>query len=572
MRQKPEIPKSQIEAIDKIGQTGIINWLQASGIKTHKKSDFEWKQHSFLLQPLTDWTPTLVFRKPTQIGVSTTAILKMLYKACLSPLAIIYTLPTTPEQRKFVSARIDPIVENSWYLREKLRPEGVLQADSTELKRIGDSSIYFKGSYVSHIAQVVDADILINDEYDFSKQEVLEDYEERLEGASSLGWHWAFSVPSVPNFGISKLFENSCQYYWFIRCSRCNHLQTLDFFQNVDLVKKRYICAKCKNELREEDRAKGAWVAKYPDRSIHGYQFSHLMCPWISAERIIEKREKARNEKHFFNYTLGLPYEPKGSSLADSDFWKLVGDYEEIKFGKDTIFGIDQGDVFHVAIGKLEPDKESNAYKKKIVALKIVDTKEKLLDLFKSYGMNFGLMDLLPNKHTAKELRDKLKGRLYLAHYQTTLSLKEDFDICKWDVANRSVTINRSESLDSLFKSLYDKKWEFPRLAIHFKSVVEHFKNLKAEYVVKYGRNLKVYRNTGPDHFAHAINLLNIAFSAPRFILGKSSFNEKSASVRYSGGPLSPNHVDIRDSRFLDKSIPTTRGGFTRVDVLQDNA
>jgi hypothetical protein len=53
----------------------------------------------------------------------------------------------------------------------------------------------------------------------------------------------------------------------------------------------------------------GEWLAKYPDRKRHGYWFSQMMAPWVSAERVIEQYEES-NIEFFNNFVLGKAYTP----------------------------------------------------------------------------------------------------------------------------------------------------------------------------------------------------------------------------------------------------------------------
>ena len=166
-----------VEEVDSLSKTSILNWISAINLKTGKRSRIEFSDHAFLVQPLTDWVKTLVFKKCIQAGLSTLALLKISYKACLNAISVIYTLPSTGDVRKFTAARLDPMIENSPYLIKKLKPQGIAMADSTEFKRLGESFLYFRGSWAEHQAQSIDADILVIDELDFSKPDIVDLYE-----------------------------------------------------------------------------------------------------------------------------------------------------------------------------------------------------------------------------------------------------------------------------------------------------------------------------------------------------------------------------------------------------------
>lgn len=508
--------------------------------------------------------------KAGQVGLSTLALLKILFIVSVKDISVVYTLPTTSDARKFVAARVDPLIEGSEYLRAKMRPYGTTLADSTELKRIGNSCLYFRGSWTEQQAQSIDADIVSFDELDFSKPDIRDMYRERLEGSTSLHWEYSFSVPSRPGFGIASLFEKTNQYIWMIRCPRCNRLQSLEFETNIDKAKKIFICRYCQAKIIDNDRRSGVWIPRYPHRDSHGYQFSRLMCPWISAKRILELEERAPTIKHFKNYTLGQPHTEETRLISDQEIWALTGNYEQPSTAESTIVGIDQGDVFHIAIGRLEKIHDTNLYRKKIIALVKAKTPEEVEDILNRYDMRAGIIDAMPNKHTAKQLAEKFRGRLFLAYYSTGLTAKERYDLVRWTPNEATVEIQRTESLDRLMESIYKREFILPRLSENVKVLISHFRNIAVDYQSRYGLTVKIWRSAGADHFVHALNYLNIAFEkAPGYLTGGKGIE---TSVRYSAGR---SHLytdkDLSEARVpeLEELQRRRRKGPILIDVLQ---
>jgi len=559
----PEL--KNLEAIDQLSAGSIINWIQLIGLKTPKGWPFEWKDHGYLIQPLTDWAPRLVFKKASQLGFSLISLLKILYQASRRGISTIYTLPTTSDVRKFVAARVDPMIENCPYLYAKMRPTGSALADSTELKRIGNSTLYFRGSFAETVAQTIDSDINVIDELDFSKPDIAEMYEERLEGSNSLNWMYQFSVPSIPGFGVDKLYEDSCQYKWYVRCSKCSKLQTLSFEYNIDQIKRIYVCKFCKNELTDEDRRSGIWVAKYPERPVHGYHISQLAAPWISADRILKKEEKARSKKHFYNYTLGEAYHMQTRLITENEIYGMQTGPEESSSAQATVFGIDQGDNFYVAIGRLEKIEDSKLFQKRILALRIVKSEEDLQDLIKRFDMRLGIMDAMPNKHTANKLAELYKGRLFLAFYQTGRAAKEKFELSQWNLSAQQVHIQRTESLDKLIESLDKRQWVLPALSENVKVLIKHVKNISINYSILFGQKTKLYVKSGPDDFFHALNYLNIAFEkSSRFMLGSGTATPQ---VKY--GRIGLDEIKKDEIPSVEEIQSERQGGFTHIDISE---
>lgn len=557
--------QKNLEAVDQLSAGSIISWIQLIGLKTPKRLPFEWSNHAFLVQPLMDWSSRIVIKKAAQLGFSTGILIKILYQASRKGISTIYTLPTTTDVRKFVAARVDPMIEGCPYLYTKMRPLGSALADSTEFKRIGNSTLYFRGSFAEQVAQTIDSDINVIDELDFSKPAIAEMYEERLEGSDSLNWMYQFSVPSIPGFGIDKLYEESCQYQWYIRCSKCLKLQCLSFEYNIDRKNKEFICKFCKTIIEDDDRRSGVWIPKFPERLVHGYHVSQLAAPWISAERILKKEEKARSKKHFYNYTLGEAYHMQTKLITEKEIYGMQTGPEEPSSAAATIFGVDQGDNFYVAIGRLEKIEGTNNYQKRILALRVVKSEEDLQDLINRFDMRFGIMDAMPNKHTAIKLAGLFKGRLFLAYYQTGRAAKEKFELCKWNLSAQQVHIQRTESLDKLVESLDKTQWVLPMLSENVKVLVKHVKNVSVNYLTHFGQKTKVYVKNGPDDFFHVLNYLNIAFEkSPRFMAGPGS---SAPEVRYGSRGLDETDKDEIPS--VEEIQNERRGGFTHLDVLE---
>ena len=364
-----------------IESASIAPWIQLINLSTSKGTPLTWNNHPFMVQPLMDWSKNIVFKKPTQIGFSTIAIVKMLYKASREKISVIYTLPTTSDVRKFVTARVDPMLETCPYLGQKMKPYGTTLADSTELKRLGGSSLYFRGSWTEQQAQSIDADIVVIDELDFSKPEIAEMYEERLEGSGSLGMMYQFSVPSIPGVGIDRLYDDSCQFEWYNKCPHCKRLQALNIFENLDRTNRIYRCKFCKSEITDDARRSGIWIARYPNREVHGYHISQLAAPWISADRLIVKEEKAKSKKHFYNYSLGLAYHMQSKLIGDKEIYRMVTGPEPVNSAEGTVVGIDQGDIFYIAIGRLEKIKDTEMYQKRIINLITAEDEEEVKNI-----------------------------------------------------------------------------------------------------------------------------------------------------------------------------------------------
>lgn len=300
--------------------------------------------------PMNDMSPLQVWLKPPQIGASEGQILKTFFVAKKLKKDIIYTLPTQGDVHDMAGGKINRIVAQNPILGTWVKDH-----DTVEQKSIGDNIIHYRGSFTTKSAMMVSSSLNVHDELDASDQSVIEQYETRLQ-AQAGGWRWYFSHPSVTDFGVDKFWQQSDQKHWFIVCPHCKVKQFLSFPENIDKDKKCYICSKCKGTLSDEDRTNGKWIPKYSkewqedngiSKPFSGYWISQLMCPWITAGKILDDYAN-KPADYFYNYVLGLPYAGGESKLSQKHlFQNLSGqpdaalDKERIVIGIDTGFRID---------------------------------------------------------------------------------------------------------------------------------------------------------------------------------------------------------------------------------------
>jgi len=351
------------------------------------------------------------------------------------------------------------------------------------------------------------------DELDFQKPEVKEMWEERTEGSSSLNTIYWVGYPSIPGFGIEDLFEQSDQRSWYIKCGHCDKLQTLTWPDSIDFVSEIYACKYCKKELSDEMRRRGIWKAKFQNREIHGYYINKLMAPWISAAHIID-RFKKDTPKKFFNFTLGLPYISKKSDINDEVIAKSYVDEDEfMKFRQDTrtkvICGIDQGDIFHLLIVLC------NGRDLLVSASEELKSEDDLKAKLKLYKPDIVVMDMFPNRHTSRKIREDYgRDKFFMGKERNWSETTKDRQYYKLDRFTGELSIERTESIDDMIEMIVNGTIRFRRTMPRLKrvskddepGVIDMIKNLVPDIVEQHGRMRRIYRAIGPDHYGHALN------------------------------------------------------------------
>jgi len=462
-------PLSQNELVDeyrKLSNVDTDAWIDNYQIKNEKGDSIEWESHYFLVDIYNDQSDNLVVMKPAQVGMSTLEILKNVRDAEMCRMDIIYTLPSDNDVTVFVGGKVNRIIANNPHLGELTADK-----DSVEQKQIGKSMIYFRGTWTKKAAIMVTADRLVHDEKDSSKQDVIADYQARLQHSKFKQTH-VFSHPSVPNSGVDVEWQLSDQKEWFIKCPHCQKEQFLSWNtedprkMSVDIVNKQFICKKCHGILDRKDRAIGRWVARY-DRSKHpeikwsGYHISLLMAPWVMAAEIVEKYNDVMKGKQtmdfFFNKVLGLPYAGGGNTVTE-DMVKGAWTPEKNLYQGRLVIGVDTGVKLRYVVGNLQGlvnyGEMTDYMPDDVNKLALNQTLEYFLVKFPNSVM---VIDQGGDIIGSRKLREKYPGRVYLCHYARD---RKTMQLIRWGEKEESgnVLADRNRMIQLLADEWRDKR------------------------------------------------------------------------------------------------------------------
>lgn len=298
----------------KLEASSALAWTLFNDFKTETGDKLEVHDRKYLVDVFEDNSKSIAIKKSSQVAFSTTFIIKCFHLAYFNKMNIAFTLPTNKIVQDFVKPKVNPLVLQNPTIGK------IITEDSQTLKKVGSNFIYFRGSWGEREAITISLDLICGDEYDRSATSVLEIYQSRLK-ASKYRWFWRFSNPSIPLGGVDFYWSTSDKKEWFMLCKHCGHRSFATWEQRerykthfVDVDKSVLICGKCGKSLSDEDRRDGEWVAEYPNKKISGYHLSHLICPWISIEEIIE--ESHGSPTYFHNFILGEPYVTKDLAIT----------------------------------------------------------------------------------------------------------------------------------------------------------------------------------------------------------------------------------------------------------------
>jgi len=394
---------------------GLLDWSEAFRFEEGDPLDFD--SFPFQRRLYDDFGSkelrTVDVMKSGQCGISAAAVSLTLYAGDRWGANVLYVLPGAADAYDFSDSRVAPAIESSPYLAMAFA-EGTANKG---LKRIGDAWIYFRGSVSEKKALSIPADLLILDEYDRLDQRNVPLFRKRLGSPKSLKLERRFSNPSFPEVGIHRLYLDSDQRAWLVRC-RCRHEAPVEYEQLeashfVDEGRELRVCGKCKRPLPAEAIASGRWVAR---RRGHppGYHISKLIVPSQSIAELVTEHHATDEDslQAHYNFDLGLPYAPKGGSLSAETVESCRRDYTppDAYTGPDWVTaGVDVGRVLHVRISRwLSSGKAAPLF------IDEAQSFEELGHLWNRFGVNLGVIDLQPEEKKAREFADAHPGRVLL--------------------------------------------------------------------------------------------------------------------------------------------------------------
>lgn len=512
------------QGLEQLKASSALAWVELNGFLNENGVKMEFDDHAFLMQPFTDISPDQVIKKSAQVGWSTLAIFRSFHLAKYRRMNIAHVLPTKNVVTDFVFPKVDPIISKNPAISE------MVGVNSKTLKGVDGKFIYYRGSFTEREAITISTDLNIIDEYDRADQKILTIYDSRLQ-YSKFSWRWRFSNPSAIGFGVDRLYNDSDQQHWFIKCHTCQYEWFIDFASDgqchyVDVKKKEYACGKCGNEITDQDRRSGRWVAKYPTRKRRGYWISQLMAPWVSAERIIEQQEESSIE-FFHNFVLGKAYTPTDLLVDRAAIIRANSPSNIVK--TNVAIGVDNGIVKHWVAGTPEG----------VFAYGKTESWNDIEKLLLMYNATM-VIDANPYPITPKLLVEKYHGRVFVNYYQQDT---KNLGIVRWGASKEAgvVKADRTKILDLVAQEIAETKLLFRQPPSQLEEYIYHWANMYRTVIENdrgIARGVWITQENRPDHLAHATVYMRIALSK---IIGRSGgpmgfaepLAKKSGSVDY---------------------------------------
>ncbi len=291
----------------------------------------------------------VVFMKAAQIGATEAGSCFIGFVMHHAPGPMLAVQPTVELAKRNSRQRIDPLIEESPELRERVKPARSRDAGNTMLsKEFAGGILIMTGANSAVGLRSTPARYIFLDEVDAYPASADEEGDPvSLAEARSLTFahrRKVFLVSTPTIRGVSRIereYEASDQRRFFVPCPRCGHRQWLKF-ERLRWEKGRpetatYHCEGCDQPIAEHHKTAmletGAWQATTTAADPHtvGYHLSALYSPvgWLSWERIARAWEAAQGSdeamRAFRNTILGETWMETG----EAPDWQRLADRRE---------------------------------------------------------------------------------------------------------------------------------------------------------------------------------------------------------------------------------------------------
>jgi hypothetical protein len=470
-----------------------------------------------------------VGQKCAQVGFTEWALNTTFYLIDVRRIDCLYILPAqTPDAGDFSAARFAPALEMSPYLSNLFT-----NVDNVGHKRAGTANLYIRGSKSRSGLKSIPTGGIILDELDEMDQNNVPLALERAAGQLERKV-LAISTPTLPNYGINKMFRESTMEHFFFTCPGCSRRTQLTFPESLVitgesptdplLIHSHIICSLCKKKLDHRTKSEwlsdNEWVPAHKDRSSRGFYLNQLYSMTVSPVDLARSYLKAQTdrgeEQEFYNSKMGLEHIVEGSSINDSDIDSCIHDYfKRTSREPNTLItmGVDVGKWLHVEIDEWKlPDHgfdDINTYAiPKVIYQNKVLNFEQLDELMYAFGVAFCVIDAHPERRLAFSFASRFRGYVKLCFYGNSVNGKQ---ITVNSEDEETITVDRTSWMDLALGRFRTNKIMLPK-DIDFEYRDQIKAPVRIYRVDRKGNAIAAYvEGNRQDHYAHARTYAEIA-------------------------------------------------------------
>jgi phage terminase large subunit GpA-like protein len=284
---------------------------------------------------------SVVFKKCAQIGATEAGNCWVGYILDQAPGPVLAVQPTVEMAKRFSKQRIDPMIDESPRLRERVAPSRTRDSGNTVLmKEFTGGVLVMTGANSAVGLRSMPARYLFLDEVDAYPSDAEDEgdplilAERRLSTFGIKAKEFICSTPKLKGSSrITRRYEASDMRRYFVPCPFCGEMQFLEFerlkWEPGRYHTVRYQCSACQHLIPEHAKsdmlARGVWrpTRESNDPTTRGYHLSALYSPigWFSWAEIAKEWEDAVEDaearKTFVNTVLGEVWEEEADAVPD---------------------------------------------------------------------------------------------------------------------------------------------------------------------------------------------------------------------------------------------------------------
>ena len=466
---------------------------------------------------------------------------------------VLYVLPTALNAGDFSKARFSAALQLSPYIKSMFTA-----TDTVNLKQAGANTLYIRGSRGDSNLKSIPVSTLILDEVDEMEQKQIWLALERLSGQkvkNVLG----ISTPTIPNYGIHKLYLTSTQEHFVFQCPHCGRWTELVWPDCIEIIgltagdprcaESFLKCKECKGCLEHESKpdwlGAAKWKSMAPDANpeIRGFHVSQMYSFTVTPGELVVAYHRGLGDefanKEFHNSKLGLPFIGDGAQITDTMIddclaGHTINDPRPVVGGRKLMtMGADQGKTGHVSVLEWTlngpPGKDINvvAQAKLVWFGKFGEEEWGYLDeLMREWQILACVVDADPNINEARRFARRFYGYVWLTRYRRGTTAKE----MSIDDADDGAPIAQVDRTNWLSCCLGRFKVKPPRIQLPRDITLDyrdHLKSLVRTYQKDENGNPKaVYVSTGPDHYAHSLCYAEMGLPLAAAITSGESINK----------------------------------------------
>ena len=473
-----------------------------------------------------------VAMKAAQLGITEAGINRAFFTLDQLKRDVLYVLPTTLNASDFSKARFATALKLSPYLKQLF-----VDTNTVGLKSTGSNVLYIRGSRGDSNLKSIPVSELVLDELDEMDTKAIWLALERLSG--QIEKHvLAISTPTVPKYGIHKLFLTSTQEHFQFKCPCCSRWTEFIWPDCIEIIgetvsdprcNESFIkCKECKHKLDHEAKpeflAGGLWQPTNPQadpqesRGFYANQlYSSTVLPGKSSSPTFAASATKRRTRSSITRSWGchssarVPRSP--TTMLDAAVRKhTTNDVRPAIGGRRCItMGVDQGKTGYITVvewtfdGDRRIDINLAAIGKLLWYGKFREEDWNYVgQLMREWQVLACVVDADPNINDARRFARKFYGYVHLCRYRRGIAAKE-IAITEEDTGAPMATVDRTNWLSCTlgrFKTNPSRMLLPADISLEFR---EHVKNLVRTYEKdEHGNPEATYVNTGPDHYAHA--------------------------------------------------------------------